>query len=45
MAVKIVEKPGAGLNAFLAELTDEKKAGMLLVALDQIQDPHNFGVK
>lgn len=43
MAVKIVEKTGASFNAFLEELTDEKKAGMLLVALDQIQDPHNFG--
>ncbi len=43
LAAKIVDRPGAGLTAFLAELSPTAKEGMVLVALDQIQDPHNFG--
>lgn len=31
------------LGDFLAELTEESKKSMVLVALDQIQDPHNLG--
>jgi 23S rRNA (guanosine2251-2'-O)-methyltransferase len=43
MAAKIIEKTGVGLREFLAGLSDEDKKNMLLVALDQIQDPHNVG--
>lgn len=33
----------AGFNAYLEDLSDEDKKGLVLVALDQIQDPHNLG--
>lgn len=43
MALKIQDKTGAGFADFLSGLTPERLAGTLIVALDQIQDPHNFG--
>ncbi len=43
MAAQIVEKTGAGLDAWLGGLSQGAKAKTLLIALDQIQDPQNFG--
>jgi 23S rRNA (guanosine2251-2'-O)-methyltransferase len=43
MAARLAEAVSGGLREFLAGLSAEQKAGMVLVALDQVQDPHNFG--
>ncbi|OGR87267.1 MAG: 23S rRNA (guanosine(2251)-2'-O)-methyltransferase RlmB [Elusimicrobia bacterium RIFCSPHIGHO2_02_FULL_57_9] len=43
MAIKVLEEPGQGFDAFLKILSDQEKPGLVLVALDQIQDPHNLG--
>jgi len=46
VAVQVVGLGGSempDLGDFLSELTDEAKKNMVLVALDQIQDPHNLG--
>lgn len=43
LAAQIVEKTGAGLDAWLGGLSQGAKAKTLLIALDQIQDPQNFG--
>ena len=44
LAVKVaLSTTGENLNEFLSRLTDETKAGLILVALDEIQDPHNLG--
>ena len=43
LAAKVIEKASHGVDDFLAGLSEEQKAGTVLVALDQIQDPQNFG--
>jgi 23S rRNA (guanosine2251-2'-O)-methyltransferase len=43
LAAKIAEREGKSLEAFVAGMSEAKKKGCVLVALDQIQDPHNFG--
>lgn len=43
VALKVFQKHGAAFNDWVRALTDEDKAGMVLVALDEIQDPHNLG--
>jgi 23S rRNA (guanosine2251-2'-O)-methyltransferase len=43
LAIRVTEKPTAGLAEWLAALTPEAKKSAVLVALDQIQDPHNLG--
>lgn len=43
LAAKIVEKPGATLKDYVLSLGTEAKKDCVLVVLDQIQDPHNFG--
>jgi 23S rRNA (guanosine2251-2'-O)-methyltransferase len=43
VAAQIAANAEEGLAPFLAGLSEEKKKGMVLVALDQIQDPHNLG--
>ncbi len=46
IAVKIVGEAAEvaeGFSAYLAALSDEEKKGLVLVALDEIQDPHNLG--
>lgn len=43
VAAQVFEKNVGGFGDFLAGLTDAKKKGCLIVALDEIQDPHNFG--
>jgi 23S rRNA (guanosine2251-2'-O)-methyltransferase len=43
LAARVLEKKGVGLSDYLVSLTDKQKAGTVLVALDQIQDPHNVG--
>ncbi len=43
IAVKVASIASAGFDAFLESLSDEAKKGCVLVALDQIQDPHNLG--
>ena len=46
VAARIRERETGSFLDFLKNLEiagEEKKKGMLLVALDQIQDPHNFG--
>lgn len=43
LAAKVAEEPEKDFSAFLADLSPERKKGMVLVALDQIQDPHNLG--
>lgn len=43
VAAQIAANAEEGLAPFLAHLTAEKKKGLVLVALDQIQDPHNLG--
>jgi len=43
VAVKVEEAAGYELPEFLDGLEEEQKKGMVLVALDQIQDPHNLG--
>ncbi|MCX5788765.1 MAG: 23S rRNA (guanosine(2251)-2'-O)-methyltransferase RlmB [Elusimicrobia bacterium] len=43
LAARVGEKPAAGLEEWLAGLSAEAKKSAVLVALDQIQDPHNLG--
>lgn len=43
LAAKVAEKPGRGLAEFINGLSPEEKSRALFVALDQIQDPQNFG--
>ena len=43
LALKVVERSGQGLKEFLSGLSPQEKGGIVLVAMDQIQDPHNFG--
>jgi len=43
IAAKVFYEAGESFAAFLETLSEEDKKGMVLVALDQIQDPHNFG--
>lgn len=43
IGAKVFYEGGESFTAWLETLTDEEKKGLLLVALDQIQDPHNFG--
>ncbi len=43
VAAKVFQEAGDDLRSFLRNLTPEEKAGLVLVALDQIQDPHNLG--
>lgn len=42
VAVKVAQSVGEGLGRVLA-LSDQAKKGMVLLALDRIQDPHNLG--
>jgi 23S rRNA (guanosine2251-2'-O)-methyltransferase len=43
LALKVVGQSGKDLQGFLANLSAEEKASCVLVALDEIQDPHNLG--
>lgn len=43
MAARIQERAGQDLSGFLDGLPEPKKSKTILVALDQIQDPQNFG--
>lgn len=43
LAAQVFERNVGGLSEFLAGLSEEAKKGCLIVALDEIQDPHNFG--
>lgn len=43
LAAKITEREGKTLDAFVQSLSAEQMKSTVLVALDQIQDPHNFG--
>jgi len=43
LAAKVSEREGKSLDAFVESLSEAKKKSCMLVALDQIQDPHNFG--
>lgn len=43
VAIRVFFEAGAGFDNFLRQLTPEDKQGLVLVALDQITDPHNFG--
>ncbi len=43
VAVKARYEPTEELGGFLAALSEQDKKGLILVALDQIQDPHNLG--
>jgi 23S rRNA (guanosine2251-2'-O)-methyltransferase len=43
VALKVFFEFGEGLNNFLDNLMPDDKAGLVLVAIDQIQDPHNLG--
>ena len=43
LAVRVGEKEGPSLEEWLEALTPEDKKGAVVVALDQIQDPHNLG--
>ncbi len=43
VALKVEEGAGEDLPRFLENLEEADKRGMILVALDQIQDPHNLG--
>ncbi|MFA6317644.1 MAG: 23S rRNA (guanosine(2251)-2'-O)-methyltransferase RlmB [Elusimicrobiota bacterium] len=40
---RVAAPPRQDLGGFLRELPEDRKKGALLVALDQIQDPHNLG--
>lgn len=42
-AVRVGERPEAGLDELLQALAPEDRKSAVLVALDQIQDPHNLG--
>jgi len=43
VAAKVFQEAGDDFRLFLRNLTPEDKQGLVLVALDQIQDPHNLG--
>lgn len=43
VTLKVFFEAGEGLVNYIRQLTDEEKKGLVLVALDQIQDPHNLG--
>lgn len=43
VAAKVFQESGDDFRLFLRNLTPEDKEGLVLVALDQIQDPHNLG--
>lgn len=43
LAAQIIEKKAVGFNEFLGSLSPEERKTCLIVALDEIQDPHNFG--
>lgn len=43
LALRVGERPSANLDQLLQALTPEEKKTAILVALDQIQDPHNLG--
>lgn len=43
VAVKAKNTSESNFGAFLENLTEQNKKGMVLVALDEIQDPHNLG--
>jgi len=43
VALKVREDAGQDLPSFIEGLSDESRKGLVLVALDQIQDPHNLG--
>jgi len=43
IAAKVVDKSFKDLDSFLESLGEEEKKGLILAALDQIQDPQNYG--
>lgn len=43
VGLKVFQEQGAGFFDYIKGLTPEDKQGLVLVALDQIQDPHNLG--
>lgn len=43
LALSAEERTGEALDGFLDGLSESDKAELILVALDQIQDPHNLG--
>ena len=43
LAAQVYNKAVGGVAAFMAVLSAETKKKALIVALDEIQDPHNFG--
>lgn len=43
MALRVGERPSAGVDEFLHGLAPEERKTAVLVALDQIQDPQNLG--
>lgn len=43
LALEVEKAEAVDLGGFVAKLSDADKAGALLVALDEIQDPHNLG--
>lgn len=43
LALRVGERPAANLDEFIRGLSPEGRKSAVLVALDQIQDPHNLG--
>lgn len=43
VAIKVFFAPGETLIDWLRQLSDGEKKGLVVVALDEIQDPHNLG--
>jgi 23S rRNA (guanosine2251-2'-O)-methyltransferase len=43
VALRVTYDPAASFAEWLGGLTDERKKGLIVLALDQIQDPHNLG--
>lgn len=43
VAIKVAYEAGESFSDFLEGLSDEDKKDLVLVALDEIQDPHNLG--
>ena len=43
LAAQVLEQAVVGFSEFLANLAPADKKSCLIVAMDQIQDPHNFG--
>ena len=43
VAAKVIQQAGEGFFHYLKGLTPDDKQGLVIVALDQIQDPHNLG--